>query len=655
LTLADGGSLNTLSLRAGSTHATGGTLALTAPTGTNNVNSGLQLGTAAGQAAGFTASGGATVNVTENVHIGDAAGSAGTVTITGAGTVLANTPAGQRDLISVGHNGAGTLNVTAGGSVNSVRLYAATFGGSTGDVVVDGAGSAVTALMLRVGNQGTGSLTVRNGGTVNVTGTTFGQFPFIVGNIGVGTVTVRDGGTVTTIWSFIGYGGDAGLTGNGTVTVTGAGSAVTVGTPTVAGFLGVGMTELGTGRLNVQGGGVVTVHGDAHGAFFDGRGAIHVTDAGSRLTVSGRLTLGGTTTADPGTADLHVGSGGTVVVTGLASLQNAAAINLNAGGVLSLGSLADGPRNGTGVVNLAAGSALTLTDGGTTFSGVITGAGGITKAGAGVQTLAGVSTYTGNTTVSAGTLRLTGSGSIAASPRVTVGTAAGGSAVLDVSGVTGGANFANGGFALAAGQTLSGHGTIVGPVTVTAGSAVAPGASVGTLTVADMTWQAGGRYVFEFSSATPNPGVTNDFINGTGVLNVTATAASPFVIDIQGVNVPGPGTAPVGYTLATFPGGVTGFDPAKFAFPTTGWFSGTPVIALQGNDLVLTFTPVPEPSHVLLLCATAAGVVRCHRQRRRAVSAAPVRLGCLTLVVPWSMRPERKRAVNPRGVVNPRR
>jgi T5SS/PEP-CTERM-associated repeat protein/autotransporter-associated beta strand protein len=606
LTLAGGGTLNTLSLQAGATSVTGGTLALTAPSGTGDLNAGLQLGAASGQTAFFTTSGGARINVTENVNIGDAAGSAGTVTITGAGTVLDNTPAGTADRIRVGFNGTGTLNVTAGGGVNSVRLFVASGTGSTGDMVVDGVGSTVTSLMLRVGNQGTGTLTVRNGGTVNVTGTTFGQFPFIVGNIGVGTVTVRDSGAINTIWAFVGYGGD-GPTGTGTLTVTGAGSTMTVGNTTNAGFLGVGMTELGTGTLNVQGGGLVTVNGDAHGAFFDGRGTFNVTDAGSLFRVTGRLTLGGTTTADPGTATLNVGSGGTVTVTGLASLQNASAINLNAGGVLSLGSLADGPRNGTGVVTLAAGTTLNLTDGGTTFSGVIGGAGSVNKTGSGVQTLAGANTYTGTTTVSAGTVTLTGSGSFAASPRITVGTAAGNSATLDVSGVTGGANFANGSFALANGQTLAGHGTVVGRVTITNGSAVAPGTGVGTLTVADMTWQGGGRYDFEFS------GTTGDLINGTGALDLGGlNSANRFTINITS---PGPSPTPQTFTVATFANGMTGFDPSGFAF--SGFVvPGSASLTVQGNDLVLTFTPVPESAHVLLLCAAVAAV-GWRRQRRR--------------------------------------
>jgi autotransporter-associated beta strand protein len=264
-----------------------------------------------------------------------------------------------------------------------------------------------------------------------------------------------------------------------------------------------------------------------------------------------------------------------------------------------VGSLANGPALSRGDVNLAAGTTLMVTAGGTTFSGVIGGGGGLTMTGAGVQTLAGANTYAGNTTVSAGTLQLTGSGSFAASPRVTVGTAAGSSAVLDVAGVTGGANFANGGFALAAGQALAGHGTVVGPVTVRDGSTVAPGASVGTLTVDGMTWEGGGRYEFEYA------GATGDRIDGTGLLNLGAlSGTNRFTIHIAS---PGPPEPPQAFTLASFDGGITGFDPSNFAF--TGFFTGSPLLTSNGNNLVLTFTPAPEPRLLLLLSAATTGVI----------------------------------------------
>jgi fibronectin-binding autotransporter adhesin len=273
--------------------------------------------------------------------------------------------------------------------------------------------------------------------------------------------------------------------------------------------------------------------------------------------------------------------------------------------------------------------AATAPGGGTTFSGVIDGAGALAMAGTGVQTLAGANTYTGNTTVSAGTLRLTGRGSFAASPRITVGTAAGSSAVLDVSGVTGGANFGNGGFALAANQTLAGDGTVVGAVTVAAGAAVAPGASPGKLTINNMTFQAGSGFQVELNGTTAGTTYDQLVIGGTGALDLGSATLSAafgftptpadrlFIIDNQSG----------GAVTGTFGNAVDGQGRinlgayfAKVSY--VGDFAAMTLIG--GNDVVLyAFQPTPEPAHALLLCAAAAAAVRWQRQRGRAVSAVP--------------------------------
>lgn len=257
------------------------------------------------------------------------------------------------------------------------------------------------------------------------------------------------------------------------------------------------------------------------------------------------------------------------------------------------------------------------------MNGAISGGFGITKSGAGPMILAGANTYTGPTTVTAGTLKVTSAGSIASSSayKVTGGT-------LDVSAVSGG-------LAVSAGKTLGGNGTVVGNLTL-AGT-VAPGGSIGTLTAGGMTWQPGGNYAFEHNpSASGTPGTTNDFINGTGQLDLSQlSSGSPFNLTL----IPN-GTFPATpasqtYTLATFTGGILGPGGTPFADqanvsnlftpgPGSGFTSYDPatfvkVVGAAGGpqSLQVTFTPVPEPELVLLACGGLAGLAGWRRKRRR--------------------------------------
>src|SRR5690606_1735367 len=115
----------------------------------------------------------------------------------------------------------------------------------------------------------------------------------------------------------------------------------------------------------------------------------------------------------------------------------------------------------------------TLTIGG---ADAIAGAGALTKSGAGLLDLTGDNTYTGATTVSAGTLRV--NGSLAAASDV----------------------------AVASGATLGGAGTIGGDVIASVGGRVAPGNSIGTLTIGgDYTWNGStngaATHLFELSNS----------------------------------------------------------------------------------------------------------------------------------------------------------
>ncbi len=122
------------------------------------------------------------------------------------------------------------------------------------------------------------------------------------------------------------------------------------------------------------------------------------------------------------------------------------------------------------------------------YGGAINGTGVVTKQGAGKLVLTGTHTYTGATTVSAGTLLM--NGGIGAST-VTV---------------TGG--------------TLGGTGVIKGPVTIQSAGRLAPGASIGTLTISN-SLNLSGVTVMELDAATR----TNDVVRGLTTVTYGGTLA----------------------------------------------------------------------------------------------------------------------------------
>jgi autotransporter-associated beta strand protein len=101
-------------------------------------------------------------------------------------------------------------------------------------------------------------------------------------------------------------------------------------------------------------------------------------------------------------------------------------------------------------------------------NGPVLGAGGLTKLGAGLLRLNAANTYAGDTLVSNGTLALGANATLDNTLNLDIGS----EATLDVSAA---------GFTLAAGRTLRGHGTVIGPLILN--GTIAPAETIGTLTV----------------------------------------------------------------------------------------------------------------------------------------------------------------------------
>ena len=221
---------------------------------------------------GDTSAGSVTVNsgsllASMQGYLGYNAGSAGTATVTGTGSKWNN----NGGSFYVGHSGAGTLTIEAGGQVDVVggfpysSSYVGNFPGSTGTVLVTGAGSIWK---------------------------TYGDS--IVGDAGSGTLVIEAGGRVYTALD-----GKLGryTHSSGVATVTGAGSAWIVGTLHVGGSgkgtltisegglvevpwgLTIDSNSSGNSFINMATGGMLALRGDADESLSQFLGLVQGTDA----------------------------------------------------------------------------------------------------------------------------------------------------------------------------------------------------------------------------------------------------------------------------------------------------------------------------------------------------------------------------------------
>jgi len=261
------------------------------------------------------------------------------------------------------------------------------------------------------------------------------------------------------------------------------------------------------------------------------------------------------------------------------------------------------------------------------FTGAIIGgdrAGTLTITGPGVVTFSGAATYNNSTVVSQGTLLLattlsgTGNMTVSSGARLIVnGTLGAGSGALLT---------LNGG-------TIGGSGSINRAFTVGNGSIIAPGNSIGKLSTVNQTWASGGVFKMELGSVEGGMGVGWDGIDITGSLAITATQGSKFILKLSSLNGGVAGLvsdfdseSEYHWKIVTTTLGITDFDANKFYVDTSGFentFEGAFFLSLDGNDLMLNYTAVPEPSTYVLLGAGAAACAFLRRgQRARRKQAA---------------------------------
>lgn len=436
--------------------------------------------------------------------IGNNVGSQGTVTVSGAdGSGNASTWTNNGDFV-VGQSGAGSLSILNGGAVSNLTGFIGYSSGSQGTVTVSGVGSSGAASTwtnagdLYVGYVGAGTLTILAGGRVsNAAGNIGGGSSALISGLGsswqntgrlavgqygtvgsTGTLRAERGATISSADGVIGSDtrGDAVLTGVGT-------SWTTTGQFTVGSF--------GPGTLSIEDGATVISNQGYIGA--NDTGTVTVTGAGSKwvmapfnLTVgnigTGSLTIenGGLVRAERGVQlGVAPGSGGTLLVQGTTNNRGILETRRIFGGAGAASATFDGGllRATDNNPNFFAGfDTRTITIGANGLvidtsgrdigiSPTFTGAGALIKNGLGKLTLTGNSgsTFTGAGSVEAGTLA--------------------------VNGILGGTMEVIGG-------RLEGIGT-VGSTINQLGGTIAPGNSIGTLTINGNYVGNGGRLEIE--------------------------------------------------------------------------------------------------------------------------------------------------------------
>ena len=278
------------------------------------------------------------------------------------------------------------------------------------------------------------------------------------------------------------------------------------------------------------------------------------------------------------------------------------------------------------------------------LDGELTGSHDINKTGLGTVFINhdNSDSFTGNTHVQDGILVANVSGALGLGGTIDL---SGGTLVANANGsLGGGAITLNGGglkigpgvvlanqLTLTAG-TLSGNYTFNTPQTFGTGVTLSPGNSPGTMNFTDLIISNGFSEIVEIKSISDAPGISSDRFVGSGTLNLSAVSAGGYTLELISLlpdDSPGAISGLVGgesWTIFQF-NTITGFlaDSSQFHFNTNGFVGGGNFsLTLNGNagagqNLVLNFTPVPEPStYALMALGLGATGLAAWRKRRRA-------------------------------------
>jgi T5SS/PEP-CTERM-associated repeat protein len=326
--------------------------------------SSLHLGEASGAAGSMTVSAGGSLTSSTTI-LGNAANATGTVTVTGPGSSWSNT-----NQMILGSAGAGSLTVSSGGTVATGSLLLGSLSNSSGTVAVTGNGSSLSTVSnVTIGSLGTGAMSITGGGTLTAGGTTTVASGF-------GTLTL-DGGTLDTV-QFIRNGvfnfNDGILHVRGNYTANPAAASLVIngnddaalptlwlsGNSAVSNVTSLVVGNNRRGSFVIDNGRSLSLGAQniSIGALAGGNGAVTITGNGSTLANTLNLDIGGTNGTAGGTGSLTINPGALVSTNGTLSLHALGTLSLN-GGTLYANTLnANGGHVNfnSGTVNLTAAS-----------------------------------------------------------------------------------------------------------------------------------------------------------------------------------------------------------------------------------------------------------------------------------------------------------
>lgn len=502
------------------------------------------------------------ISGTHTLTISGAEGSGGITLLPGAESLTVHA--------DVQFAGAAGLVTTAEGAASTI--HGVISGGA--DLRKDGPGTLTVTSVSTY----TGETVVHNGALV-VEGGSIGRLEkdVVVGRDAgeSGSLSAVSGGVVLS--DFAKIGDAAGSTGAVQINGGSLSSRVTL----LVGNAGTGTLSIASGSVSTDNTFIGTQPGSTGSVTVSGGSFSSSNDIVVGSEGSGALIIeGGTVTAG--------GGSGTVLIAEMPGST----------GTLRIGNGGTAGTLNASVVSAGGGSATIHFDhtGDIVFAPNLSGAMTVRKSGHGSTTFAGAKSYTGPTQIDAGRLVVNSS---LASPSITVEAAG----------------------------TLAGSGTLAGTValsgTLSPGGLTGPGA----IATGSQTWLGGGELLWEIANAAGSAGTGWDRATITGTLTISSSAADPFklsLVTLTGGGVPGEATnfdpsVNDEWTIVTTSGGIAGFGAEKFDIDASGFandFNGAFSVALDGSNLLLVYTAVPEPA-TLVLCVIG-GVFLGRRIRRAA-------------------------------------